>query len=170
MTSVLIADDEPNIRLLVRASLRSEAYSVLEVEDGDAAWEVIRAHRCAVVLLDLQMPGKSGLEVARLVKGHPRLRDTYVIILTARADVEVVAACIAAGADLYLTKPFSPHELRDAVARALRIGPPGTVGRPHPGMRLDDATTNRDLEAGPPRAIVAPAPAAVAPRRAPLPG
>ena len=66
--SVLIADDDGSIRPPgAGAVLRSEAYTVLEAADGDEAWKSPRAHRCAVAMLDVQMPGKTGLEVARLV-------------------------------------------------------------------------------------------------------
>ena len=64
MRGVLVADDEASIRRLVRASLGSPEYDVLEAADGDEAWGLLRAHRCAVAILDVRLPGTSGLEVA----------------------------------------------------------------------------------------------------------
>jgi len=119
---VLIADDDGSIRLLVRACIGSEGYDVLEAADGDRAWELLRQHGPSVALLDVQMPGRSGLELTRAIRADPGLRPTRVILLTANARPEDVAAGLA-GADLYLTKPFSPLELCGAVEAALGPGP-----------------------------------------------
>jgi DNA-binding response OmpR family regulator len=116
---VLIADDEPGIRRLVRACIASDDCAVVEAADGDQAWDLIRARRCAVAILAVRLPGTSGLEVTRRTKADPRLAGTYVIVLSAAAGREDVAAGLAAGADLYVIKPFSPVELRGAVERAL---------------------------------------------------
>jgi CheY-like chemotaxis protein len=117
--TILIADDEPNMRLLVCATIASDQYTVLEAADGDQAWELIQQHRPSVALLDVQMPGRSGLELVRAIKADPLLRATYVILLTALSMEADVAEGLQAGADLYLTKPFSPLELLGAVERAL---------------------------------------------------
>ena len=119
MKTILIADDEPNMRLLVCATIASDQYTVLEAADGDQAWELIRQHHPSVALLDVQMPGRSGLELVRAIKADPLLRATYVILLTALSMEADVAEGLQAGADLYLTKPFSPLELLGAVERAL---------------------------------------------------
>ncbi len=119
MTTVVIADDVPSLRMLVRATIASEHYQVIEAADGHEAWALIQAHRPAVVLLDVHMPGLSGLEVARLVRADPALAGTTLIMLTSQVQEADVAAGRAAGADRYLTKPFSPLELLEAVAGAL---------------------------------------------------
>ena len=121
MKTVLIADDEPSLRLLVSATIESDQYSVLEAADGDEAWKLIQQHRPAVALLDVQMPGRTGLELARSIKSDPALADTRVIMLTSKAQESDIAAGLAAGADLYLTKPFSPLELLTGVERALGL-------------------------------------------------
>ena len=121
MKTVLIADDEPSLRLLVSATIESDQYSVLEAADGDEAWKLIQQHRPAVALLDVQMPGRTGLELARSIKSDPALADTRVIMLTSKAQESDIAAGLAAGADLYLTKPFSPLELLTGVEQALGL-------------------------------------------------
>lgn len=119
MTTVLIADDEPSLRLLVSATIASDEYDVLEAMDGDEAWKLIRAHRPGVVLLDVQMPGRTGLELARAIREDPDLTKTCVILLTSKAQHADVQAGLDAGADRYLTKPFSPLELLRVVEQAV---------------------------------------------------
>jgi CheY-like chemotaxis protein len=108
---ILIADDEPSMRLLVHATIASDRIGVLEAQDGREAWEMIQQYRPEMVLLDVQMPGLTGLEVAERVRQHPRLAATKIVMLTSKAQSADVEAGIAAGADLYLTKPFSPISL-----------------------------------------------------------
>ena len=132
--TVLIADDEPSMRLLVRATIESDQYDVLEAADGDEAWALITKHKPSVVLLDVQMPGRSGLEVLALIRGDASLVATRVIMLTARALKSDVEVGLAAGADLYLTKPFSPLDLLTRVDEALvqwrSAQPAGTLYKP----------------------------------------
>ena len=119
MTTVLIADDEPSLRLLVSATIASEEYEVIEAMDGDEAWSLIRRHRPSVVLLDVQMPGQTGLELTRSIRHDPELASTCVILLTSKAQHSDVQAGLDAGADRYLTKPFSPLELLRVVEQAI---------------------------------------------------
>jgi DNA-binding response OmpR family regulator len=120
---VLIADDDPNLRLLVSVTIQSGAYIVLEAADGDEAWSAILQHHPDLVLLDIQMPVRSGLDVLLAIRGDARLADTRVILLTAKAQRSDVEAGLGAGADLYLTKPFSPVDLLDRIAQALHRPP-----------------------------------------------
>jgi CheY-like chemotaxis protein len=119
MTTVLIADDEPSLRLLVNATIASDEYDVVEAMDGDEAWTLIRQHRPRVVLLDVQMPGRTGLDLTRAIRDDPDLSSTCVILLTSKAQQADVQAGLDAGADRYLTKPFSPLELLRVVEHAL---------------------------------------------------
>jgi CheY-like chemotaxis protein len=119
MTTVLIADDEPSLRLLVNATIASDEYEVVEAMDGDEAWTLIRRHHPRVVLLDVQMPGRTGLELTRAIREDPELSKTCVILLTSKAQQADVQAGLDAGADRYLTKPFSPLELLRVVEHAL---------------------------------------------------
>jgi DNA-binding response OmpR family regulator len=117
MTKVLIADDEPNLRLLVSATLLSDELDVIEAEDGDEAWKLIQEHQPEIVILDLQMPGRTGLEVAEAIRKTPAVASTRIIMLTSKAQRADVERGYAVGADIYLTKPFLPIELLNAVER-----------------------------------------------------
>jgi CheY-like chemotaxis protein len=121
MKTVVIADDEPSMRLLVHATIESDEYAVVEAADGDQAWLLIKKYRPSLVLLDVQMPGLSGLDVLRSIKTDPSLKDTHVILLTAKAQESDVEAGLIAGADFYLTKPFSPLDLLTRVEEALQL-------------------------------------------------
>ncbi len=123
MRTVLIADDEPSMRLLVSVTIDSEHYDVVEATNGDEAWRLMNELRPSVALLDVQMPGYTGLELAAAIKGDPRLRDTMVILLTSKAQEAEIQAGLAAGADRYLTKPFSPLELLNVVEQAMQASP-----------------------------------------------
>lgn len=113
--TVLICDDEEVLRDLVRATLDDGAYRVIEAEDGDQSLELAREVRPDLIVLDMMMPGRSGLDVLREVRSDPELAATPVVMLTARARVSDRDAALAAGADRYLAKPFSPLELISVV-------------------------------------------------------
>ncbi len=121
LRTVVIADDKPSMRLLVHATIESDDYMVIEAADGSEAWELIQRHKPSLVLLDVQMPGLSGLEVLRLVKADPDLTATRVILLTSKAQESDVETGLIAGADFYLTKPFSPLDLLTRVEEALQL-------------------------------------------------
>ena len=122
------------MRLLVRATIESDQYEVLEAGDGEEAWNMILEHKPSVVLLDVQMPGRTGLEVLALIRSDPSLSATRVIMLTAKALKVDMELGLTAGADLYLTKPFSPLDLLTRVDEALGQWqaslPPGALFRP----------------------------------------
>lgn len=88
---------------------------MLEAENGMEAWSQVQEHRPALVLLDVQMPERTGLDVCRLIRADPTLADTRVVLLTSKAQEVDIAAGVEAGADRYLTKPFSPIELLETV-------------------------------------------------------
>ncbi len=119
--TVLVADDEPSLRLLVNATIASDQYAVVEATDGDEAWQLLLEHQPEVALLDVQMPGRSGLEIVRAIRNQPQLSGTHVVLLTSKAHDEDIKAGLAAGADRYLTKPFSPLELLTVVEEALGL-------------------------------------------------
>ena len=118
MKVILIADDEPHLRLLVSETLGDD-YEVVEAADGDEAWEVMRQRHPALAILDVQMPGRSGLELTRSIRADPTLADIRVILLSSKAQQRDVAAGMGAGADQYLTKPFSPQALLELVRGVL---------------------------------------------------
>ncbi len=119
--TVIIADDEPSVRLLVQATIGADDYNVVEACDGDEAWALIQEHRPSLVLLDVRMPGRTGLEILSAIRSDPSLAGTKVIILTASALGTDMTAGLAAGADFYLTKPFSPRDLLSRLDEALEL-------------------------------------------------
>jgi CheY-like chemotaxis protein len=121
LRTVLIADDESSIRLLVHASIESDDYTVVEAADGAQAWALTQQLKPSLVLLDVQMPGRSGLEVLRSIKADPNLKATRVILLTSKAQERDIEVGLIAGADFYLTKPFSPLDLLTRVEEALQL-------------------------------------------------
>lgn len=121
MQTVLIVDDEPSIRLLVNATIASDQYRVIEAADGDEAWRLLKEHRPTVVLLDVQLPGRTGLELTRAIRRDPDLQRAKVVLLTAKTQAADIQAGQDAGADLYLTKPFSPLQLLTIVEEALGL-------------------------------------------------
>jgi CheY-like chemotaxis protein len=121
LRTVVIADDESSMRLLVHATIESDEYRVVEAADGTEAWALVQKLRPSLVLLDVQMPGQSGLEVLKLIKDDPTLASTRVILLTAKAQETDIESGLIAGADFYLTKPFSPLDLLTRVEEALGL-------------------------------------------------
>jgi DNA-binding response OmpR family regulator len=109
---VLVADDEPDIRLLVEVAVRrSGARLVASLGDGAAALAAARAECPDAVVLDVSMPGLTGLEVCAALRADPATAGTTILLLSAGASPEDVARGLAAGADAYLAKPFSVAEL-----------------------------------------------------------
>lgn len=114
--TILITDDQADIRKLVRMTLDIGDFVVFEAETGESAMELVRRVRPKVVLMDIMMPGEvDGLEACRLIKSDPELAGTAVVMLTARGQQADIDAGKTAGADGYLIKPFSPLQLLDTV-------------------------------------------------------
>ncbi len=111
MKKLLIADDELGIRRLVRMTLESDQYEIIEAADAQEALGMARAHRPELVLLDVMMPKGTGFDVCRALKQDPETKDITVVMLTARSQKSDVAEGDVAGADDYFTKPFSPVNL-----------------------------------------------------------
>jgi DNA-binding response OmpR family regulator len=119
MTTILIVDDEPNIVQLVRITLEDSRVQVLEACDGVTALARAVALQPDLILLDVDLPDLSGLEVCRRLREEARLVNTKVVMLTAAAQQDDVARGLAAGADQYLTKPFSPVRLLSLVEQLM---------------------------------------------------
>jgi two-component system alkaline phosphatase synthesis response regulator PhoP len=109
--TVLIADDEPHVVELVRVTLEDDRLSVIEAFDGEHALTLAQAVHPDVIFLDVHMPGLDGLEVCRRLRIDPAFAQTTIVMLTAAAQRDDVARGLAAGANHYLTKPFSPVAL-----------------------------------------------------------
>jgi CheY-like chemotaxis protein len=117
--TILVCDNEEPLRALIRATLDHEDYTILEARDGDESLELARESGPDLVMLDVNMPGRSGLEVLRELRGDPKLQQTPVIMLTARAQAADREAAEAGGADRFLAKPFSPARLAELVEELL---------------------------------------------------
>lgn len=115
---VLVVDDDPFIRKLVTTTLEDVSnFELLEACDGVEALEVARRQPPAIVFLDVDMPRLDGIETCRQLRADPSTDDATIVILTAAHGDRMQAAAEAAGADLFLTKPFSPLELLRLVDR-----------------------------------------------------
>ena len=119
MKKILIADDDPTIRLLVNATLRQDSYTLMEAVDGEQTLAVARTERPDLILLDVGMPLLDGFEVCRQLKADPDTDGIHIVMLTARAQEAERQAGDAAGADGYFTKPFSPLALLNTITDVL---------------------------------------------------
>jgi two-component system phosphate regulon response regulator PhoB len=122
MPKVLIADDEEAMRTLVRITLGTGQFELIEATDGATALALAREHHPDLFLLDWAMPVMSGLEVCQKLRADAITRDLRIVMLTARAQAFDKTAALEAGVDDYITKPFSPLELLEKVRDALGPG------------------------------------------------
>jgi len=116
---ILVADDDVDIRELVEFKLSTLGHDVVAVADGQAAIDACQAQRPDLAVLDVMMPGVSGLDAVRAIRADPALAGLPVILLTARAQESDVETGFDSGADDYITKPFSPRELAARVQALL---------------------------------------------------
>jgi DNA-binding response OmpR family regulator len=126
-SSVLVVDDDPKIRELLRLYLARDGYRVLEAGDGPGALDAVRAHGCDLVLLDVMLPGIDGFEVCRRLRAES---DAAIVLLTARSGDSDKVVGLDLGADDYVVKPFSPRELMARVRAHLRRRRPTTAAQP----------------------------------------
>jgi DNA-binding response OmpR family regulator len=122
MTRILVADDDLDIRELVVAKLELAGYDVVALNDGNEALAVLRGGTIDLALLDISMPGLTGIEICREVRADPMLVGLPLILLSARAQESDIELGRDAGADDYVIKPFSPRELLVRVESALGRG------------------------------------------------
>lgn len=116
---ILIVDDEPNIVLSLEFLMRHQGWETSVAQDGEAALEALARERPDLVILDVMLPRMSGFDVCERVRADPRWRDVRILMLTAKGREAEVARGLRAGADAYVTKPFSTKELVDHVRRLL---------------------------------------------------
>jgi len=140
--SILVVEDEPAIQELLRVNLEDAGFAVRAVADAEAALGEIRRALPDLLLLDWMLPGQSGLALARGLRGEARTRELPIIMVTARGDEAERVAGLEAWVDDYVTKPFSPRELKARIKSVLRRRAPEsaqetlTVGP----LRLDPST------------------------------
>lgn len=121
MRSVLIVEDQPEIRELIRITLEFDDYKIEEAGTGPEGLTKAQSFKPDLVLLDVMMPGgMDGVAVCKCIRAEPGLKKTKVIMLSGKSQASDLAAGKAAGADAYLTKPFSPLELMEVIHRVLR--------------------------------------------------
>ena len=119
---ILIADDDPVLRIVLNGTLNESWYEVIETCDGLAAWDALRqVDGPKIAILDWGMPGMDGTEVCRRAREEPRTVGSYLILLTARLGETEVAEGLDAGASDYLTKPFNDRELLARVRVGLMV-------------------------------------------------
>jgi DNA-binding response OmpR family regulator len=120
---VLIADDEPNIVISLEYLMKRAGYQVSIARDGQEALDTIRRERPRLVLLDVMMPRKSGFDVCQELRADEQIKDTLVLMLTAKGRDTDVDKGLGVGADAYMTKPFATKELVAKVAEMLGAAP-----------------------------------------------
>jgi len=118
MSKILIVEDDPDIRELLRFNLEKAGYTLFLAEDGEKALTLARKHSPDIILLDLMLPGVDGLEVCRTLKKDPELQRIPVIMVTAKGEELDRVVGLELGADDYVVKPFS---LREVVLRIRKI-------------------------------------------------
>jgi DNA-binding response OmpR family regulator len=116
---IIVADDENDILLLVRTALQSAGHEVLTATDGQAALEIIREVKPDLAILDIMMPGKTGIDVLQEMKADPEIGAIPVIMLTGLSQREKIQTALDTGADYYIVKPFEYNDLLSKVDLAM---------------------------------------------------
>ncbi len=142
---ILVVEDEPDIRKLVHYNLAQERFKVIEAEDGEQALRIIQRDKPHLVVLDLMLPGLSGIEVCKMLRQRPDTAKLPILMLTAKAGEADRVVGLEIGADDYLSKPFSPRELVARVRAILRRADGHAGGEAPPaydkgGLKIDFAT------------------------------
>jgi two-component system, chemotaxis family, chemotaxis protein CheY len=115
----LIVDDSATLRKMIAAAIQPLKAHISEASNGLEAIEQLSLHHYDVITLDLNMPDMHGLELLHFVRNHSHLRDIPILVITTRSDPESREAAIAAGANLYLNKPFQPAEVLQGIKTLL---------------------------------------------------
>jgi two-component system alkaline phosphatase synthesis response regulator PhoP len=117
---ILIADDEPDILEILEFNLKAEGYEVITAKNGDEAIDLAKKHSPNLIILDVMMPGKTGLEACNILRSQPQFTETLIIFLTAMSDESAEIKGLETGADDYITKPVSPKVLISKVNALFR--------------------------------------------------
>ena len=137
---ILIADDEPDILEILQFNLLQEGYEVITAKSGDDAIEKAKKHNPDLIILDIMMPGKTGIEVCNLLRLMPAFQKTLIVFLTAMSDEVTEIKGLETGADDYLTKPISPRVLISKINSLFR-----RVVKDHTGIvTIGDISIDRE--------------------------
>ncbi len=117
---ILIADDEPDILEIIQFNLQAEGYEVATAKNGDEAIDMAKKHQPDLIILDIMMPGKNGIEVCKFLRTQPKFNHTLIVFLSALSDENTEVRGLETGADDYLTKPISPKILLSKVNALFR--------------------------------------------------
>jgi len=120
--TIVVIEDEADIREVIEYNLAREGYKVICESDGARAVDLVRRHRPSLVLLDLMLPGKDGVEICRAIRADSDLNGTAIIMVTAKNDESDIVLGLGVGADDYIAKPFRVRELVARVKAVLRRG------------------------------------------------
>ena len=151
MPTILVVEDEPAILELLKVNLADAGYDVKGATDAEAAKVAIKGPLPDLVLLDWMLPGQSGLALAKQLRADARTRELPLIMVTARSDEADKVAGLEAWVDDYVTKPFSPRELKARIKSVLRRRAPEAAQEPLSAGALKlDPTTHRVTVAGQP--------------------
>ena len=135
-STILVVDDEPQIRRVMRATLTAEGYAIVEAQDGQEALEKFRSERPDLIILDMNMPGLDGVEACREIRSSS---NVPIIMLTVRSAEKDKVRALDAGADDYVVKPFGIQELLARIRATLRRSG---------GEEADEAVTSQRVELG----------------------
>jgi two-component system phosphate regulon response regulator PhoB len=127
---VLIVEDEPAIQELLAFNVMQAGFQALRADDGEAAWQQIRASKPDLILLDWMLPNTSGIVLAKQLRADLATKDIPIIMLTARGEERDKIQGLESGADDYITKPFSPRELMARIRAVLRRHAPQLQDEP----------------------------------------
>jgi len=117
---ILIADDEPDIVEILKYNLQKQGYQVITAINGNDAIEKAKQHNPDLVVLDIMMPGKNGVEVCEILRAQPQFKETLIMFLTALSDEATQIKGLTTGADDYISKPISPNVFLTKVQSLLR--------------------------------------------------
>jgi len=117
---ILIADDEPDILEIIQFNLQAEGYEVITAKNGDEAIDQAKKHHPDLIILDIMMPGKNGIDVCNILRMQPAFKETLIVFLSALSDEGTEIRGLETGADDYLTKPIRPKILVSKVNALFR--------------------------------------------------
>lgn len=137
---ILIADDEPDILEIIQFNLQSEGYEVITARNGDEAIDLAKKHQPELIILDVMMPGKNGIDVCNILRTQPAFNETLIIFLSALSDEGSEVKGLESGADDYLSKPISPKVLISKVNALFRR----LIKEESPIIQLGELSINRE--------------------------